>query len=150
MFRKSAKSEKRIKRMKKPLDSRAKDLIFREARSHSRWANEDVSDQTLKEIVELMKWGATSANCWPMRLVFVKSAEAKARLKPHIDEFNVEKVLTAPVVAIIAEVISISLFLVGLVMCFVRYIYALLFLFLTLLGLRWCIKQAFNNLLNTL
>ena len=88
--------------MKKPLDNRAKDLIFREARSHSRWANEDVSDQTLKEIVELMKWGATSANCWPMRLVFVKSAEAKARLKPHIDEFNVEKVLTAPVVAIIA------------------------------------------------
>ncbi|MEE8294311.1 MAG: malonic semialdehyde reductase [Sphingomonadales bacterium] len=88
--------------MKKPLDDAGLDLIFREARSFNRWAQEKVSDDTLKAIVDLMKWGATSANCWPMRLVFVKSAEAKARLKPHLDEFNVEKVLTAPAVAIIA------------------------------------------------
>ncbi len=88
--------------MKQPLDGRAKDLIFREARSYSSWADENVPDEALKEIVNLMKWGPTSANCWPMRLVFVKSTEAKARLKPHIDEFNVEKALTAPAVAIIA------------------------------------------------
>lgn len=88
--------------MKKPLDDRAKDLIFREARSYNRWAEREVPDETLKEIVELMKWGPTSANCWPMRLVFVKSAEVKERLKPHLDEGNVEKVMTSPVVVIIA------------------------------------------------
>jgi len=88
--------------MKQPLDGRAKDLIFREARSYNRWADEDISDQTLKEIIDLMKWGPTSANCWPLRVVFVKSDEAKARLKPHLGEGNVVKVMTAPVVAILA------------------------------------------------
>lgn len=88
--------------MKKPLDDAGLDLIFREARSYNRWSDEEVSDETLKAVVNLMKWGATSANCWPMRLVFIKSAEAKARLKPHLDEFNEIKVLTAPAVAIIA------------------------------------------------
>ena len=88
--------------MKKSVNDHALDQIFRDARSYSAWADEEVSDETLQEIVELMKWGPTSANCWPMRLVFVKSAAAKERLKPHLDEFNVEKVMTAPAVAIIA------------------------------------------------
>ena len=88
--------------MKTPLNESALDQIFREARSHNRWSSEEVSDETLKAVVDLMKWGATSANCWPMRLVFVKSDAAKTRLKPSIGEFNVEKVLTAPAVAIIA------------------------------------------------
>lgn len=88
--------------MKKPLDDAGLDLIFRKARSYNRWSDEPVSDDTLKAVVDLMKWGATSANCWPMRLVFIKSEAAKARLKPHVDEFNHEKVLTAPAVAIIA------------------------------------------------
>ena len=88
--------------MKQPLDGRGQDLIFRQARSHNRWAADEVSDDTLKAIMDLMKWGATSANCWPLRVVFVKSAEAKERLKPHVGEFNVVKVLTAPVVAILA------------------------------------------------
>lgn len=87
--------------MKKPLDDVGLDLIFRNARSYNRWSGEEVSDETLQGIVDLMKWGPTSANCWPMRVVFVKSEEAKARLKPHIDEFNVEKVLGAAAVAII-------------------------------------------------
>jgi len=88
--------------MKNPLDERGKDLIFRNARSYNRWADEKVPDDTLREIIELMKWGPTSANSWPLRVVFVKSDAAKGRLKPHIDDFNVEKVMTAPVVAILA------------------------------------------------
>ncbi len=88
--------------MKKPLDDKAKDLIFREARSYNRWLDEEVSDATLKEIVELMKWGPTSANCWPLRVVFAKSEAAKKRLERHVIESNVVKVLTAPVVAILA------------------------------------------------
>ena len=62
--------------MKKLLDDAGLDLIFREARSFNRWSDEKISDETLEAVIDLMKWGATSANCWPMRLVFVKSAEA--------------------------------------------------------------------------
>jgi len=88
--------------MKKPVSEAAMDQIFREARSYNRWHEEDVPEQTLRDLIDLMKWGATSGNCWPMRVVFVKSKAAKERLKPHIGEFNVVKVMSAPVVAIIA------------------------------------------------
>lgn len=88
--------------MKKPLGEEGKDLIFRKARSYNRWLDEEVPDSLLKELHELMKWGPTSANCWPMRLVFVKSEKAKERLKPHLIESNVIKAMQAPVVAIIA------------------------------------------------
>lgn len=88
--------------MKKPLSGDASDLIFREARSYNRWSETDVSDETLEKLHELMKWGATSANCWPMRVVYLKSDVAKQRIKPHLIEANIIKVLTAPVVAIIA------------------------------------------------
>jgi len=89
--------------MKKPLSDDAKDLIFREARSHNRWSDEDVPDALLQELHDLMKWGATSANCWPMRVVYLKSDAAKERIKPHLMEGNVVKVMTAPVTAIIAN-----------------------------------------------
>lgn len=83
------------------LDDRALDLLFREARTHSHWKAGDVSDTTLKALFDLLKMGPTSANCEPARLVFVKSKEAKEKLRPHLDEGNVEKTMAAPVTALI-------------------------------------------------
>jgi len=77
------------------------DLIFRKARSHNGWRGEGVSDNELKELYELMKWGPTSANCSPARILFLRSQEAKERLKPALMPGNVEKSMTAPVVAIL-------------------------------------------------
>ncbi len=84
-----------------PLSDEALDTLFREARSFNRWQEREVTDEQLHQIYELMKWGPTSANSCPARIVFVKSDEAKARLKPCLNEGNVEKSMTAPVVAII-------------------------------------------------
>ncbi|MFO7593267.1 MAG: malonic semialdehyde reductase [Pseudomonadota bacterium] len=83
------------------LTDQALDQLFREARSYNAWQEKEVSDELLHELYELMKWGPTSANSCPARIVFVKSEEAKARLKPSLNEGNVEKSMTAPVVAII-------------------------------------------------
>ncbi len=88
--------------MNRPLDDAALDTLFRSARSFSYWLDKPVSDEQLHALYELMKWGPTSANCNPARLVFVKSPEAKARLAPCLSEGNVEKSMSAPVVAIVA------------------------------------------------
>ena len=77
------------------------DLIFSNARTHNDWLNKDVSDETLKEIYNLMKWGPTSANCSPARIIFVKSEDAKKRLLSLVIESNYLKTKTAPVTAII-------------------------------------------------
>lgn len=78
------------------------DLIFREARTHSYWRDEPVSDSTLRELYDLLKWGPTSANTSPMRVLFLKTLEAKERLRPTLAPGNVEKTMAAPVTAIIA------------------------------------------------
>lgn len=83
------------------LDDESLDILFRSARSHSFWLNKPVGDEVLHKIYDLMKWGPTSANCTPARLVFVRSPQAKERLKPCLDAGNVQKSMTAPVVAII-------------------------------------------------
>lgn len=88
--------------MKPKVSEGALDQIFREARSYNRWAEADVPMQMLYAVYELMKFGPTSANSSPLRIVFVKSAAAKNRLRPHLMEGNVTKVMTAPVVAILA------------------------------------------------
>ncbi len=85
----------------KPLDSDALDTLFRSARSHNYWLDKPVTDEQLHKLYELMKWGPTSGNCTPARLVFVRSQQAKERLKPSLDAGNVNKSMTAPVVAII-------------------------------------------------
>ncbi len=77
------------------------DQLFRSARSHNGWQDKPVNDAQLQQIYELMKWGPTSANSCPARLVFVKSDAAKQRLKPSLQEGNIEKSMTAPVVVII-------------------------------------------------
>src|SRR5688572_7143778 len=78
------------------------DRIFTQARTHSVWLDKSVSDQSLQAIYELMKWGPTSANSTPARIVFVKSPEAKAKLVACLAPGNVEKTKAAPVTAIIA------------------------------------------------
>ena len=87
--------------METTLNDEALDTLFREARSHNGWKDLPVSDKQLQQVYDLMKMGPTAANACPARLVFVKSAEAKEKLKPCLSEGNVEKCMTAPVVAII-------------------------------------------------
>ena len=86
----------------KSITEQDKDILFRKARTYNGWLDKDVPDDLLKEVFDLMKWGPTSANCLPMRVKFVKSKEAKERLKPYLMEANQEKTLKAPAVAIIA------------------------------------------------
>ncbi|MBY0272539.1 MAG: malonic semialdehyde reductase [Alphaproteobacteria bacterium] len=76
--------------------------IFKEARTYTKWLDKSVSEDLLKSIYEVMKFGPTSANCCPLRIVFVRSQEAKERLRPHLFEGNVEKTMSAPVTAILA------------------------------------------------
>jgi len=88
--------------MAEPLDDAALDQLFREARTHNAWHDREVTDEQLHAIIGLTKMGPTSANCSPARFVFVKSAEAKERLKPHLMGPNRDKTMAAPVCAIIA------------------------------------------------
>jgi 3-hydroxypropanoate dehydrogenase len=87
--------------MKMILDDAALDTLFRTARTHNAWQKKPVSDALLQAVWELAKMGPTSANCSPMRILFVRSAEAKARLVPLLLEGNRAKTLQAPVTAII-------------------------------------------------
>lgn len=86
----------------KSITEQDKDILFRKARTYNGWIDKDVSDELLQEVFDLMKWGPTSANCLPMRVRFVKSQEAKERLKPYLMEANQEKTMQAPAVAILA------------------------------------------------
>ena len=83
------------------LDSNSLDTIFRTARSQNGWLDREVSDEQIYEIYELMKFGPTAANNCPARITFLKSEDSKNRLKPHLDEGNIDKTMSAPVVAII-------------------------------------------------
>jgi 3-hydroxypropanoate dehydrogenase len=83
------------------LNDDVQDLIFRKARTHSVWLDQPVDDDLLRRVYDLARMGPTSANMSPMRIVFVKSREAKERLKPALDAGNVDKTMAAPVTAII-------------------------------------------------
>lgn len=76
--------------------------LFTEARTHRVWLPDPVSDATLHDLYDLMKWGPTSANSCPGRIVFVRSAVAKDKLITCLAPSNVKKVQAAPVTAIIA------------------------------------------------
>ena len=84
------------------LEPNALDLIFRSARTYRAWDGRPVADATLHAIYELMKWGPTTSNTCPARFVFVKTREAKERLRPALDAGNVVQTMAAPVTAIIA------------------------------------------------
>ncbi|MBK7794285.1 MAG: malonic semialdehyde reductase [Betaproteobacteria bacterium] len=84
------------------LDDRALDTLFRHARTHNGFTAEPVVDATLHELYDLLRWGPTAANSCPGRFVFLRSREAKERLRPALSPGNVDKTMAAPVTAIIA------------------------------------------------
>lgn len=84
------------------LDGPALDQIFRTARTHNAFSG-PVSDDDVRAIHDLMKWGPTSANSCPGRFVFVRSREAREKLRPALSAGNLEKTMAAPVVVIVAH-----------------------------------------------
>ncbi|TPL54319.1 malonic semialdehyde reductase [Mesorhizobium sp. B2-4-6] len=76
--------------------------IFTEARTHNKWTDRPVSDDTLRQLYDLLKMAPTSANCSPGRFVFVRSPEAKEKLRPALSSGNSAKTMAAPVTAIVA------------------------------------------------
>lgn len=83
------------------INDEALDTVFRTARTQNKWLNKPVSPTLLMAIYDLMRWGPTSANVSPARIVFVVSKNGKNRLKPHLGPANVDKTMTAPATAII-------------------------------------------------
>jgi 3-hydroxypropanoate dehydrogenase len=83
------------------LDTAALDQLFRNARTQNGWTDQPVTDSELMALYDLAKMGPTSANMQPMRLLFLKTAAAKEKLKPHLNPGNVDKTMAAPVVAIL-------------------------------------------------
>jgi 3-hydroxypropanoate dehydrogenase len=85
------------------LSKEALDTIFHEARTHVGWLDKPVSDHLLRHAYDLARLGPTSANTSPMRIAFVRSKEAKERLKPALMPGNVDKTMAAPACAIVAN-----------------------------------------------
>ncbi|MEO6354251.1 MAG: malonic semialdehyde reductase [Burkholderiaceae bacterium] len=83
------------------LNATALDALFVQARTHNAWLDKAVADAQLHQIYALMRWGPTSANCTPARIVFVKTVAAKEKLLPCMAPGNLEQTRTAPVTAII-------------------------------------------------
>ncbi len=88
--------------MNSSLGDDALDQLFREARTLNAWLDKPITDDTLRELYDVMKWGPTSANGCPARFVFLWTQEAKQRLRPSLAPSNVEKTMSAPVTVIIA------------------------------------------------
>ena len=89
-------------RLRTKLSDEALNQLFREARTLRAWLPQPVPEALLRELYDLTCLGPTSANSSPARLVFVVSAEAKARLLPTLDPGNVDKTRAAPVTVIVA------------------------------------------------
>src|SRR5436190_20095510 len=83
------------------LDDRALDVLFRQARTFTKWQPRPVTDETLHDLYDLLKWGPTSANASPARFAFLRTNEAKERLRPALAPLNVQKTMTAPVTVIV-------------------------------------------------
>ena len=88
--------------MNEVLNDACLDQLFRKARTHSAWLDKPVDDETLKQLYDVAKSGPTSANSSPARFVFIRSAEAKERLRPTLAPGNVDKTMSAPVTVIVA------------------------------------------------
>ena len=84
------------------VNDQALDTLFREARTYSKWLPRPVTEETLRNLYELLKWGPTSANASPARFAFLRSKDAKERLRPALAPLNVEKTMAAPVTVIVA------------------------------------------------
>ena len=88
--------------MSEAVNQSALNSLFTTARTHNGWLARSVSDDTLREIYDLLKMGPTSANCSPARFVFIRTPEGKEKLRPALSGGNLEKTLSAPVTAIVA------------------------------------------------
>ena len=85
------------------LDDAALDTLFRAARTHYAWTGQPVGDAELHRVHELLRMGPTSANSSPARFLFLRTPEAKERLRPALSAGNVDKTMSAPVVTIVAH-----------------------------------------------
>ncbi|MEM9168309.1 MAG: malonic semialdehyde reductase [Pseudomonadota bacterium] len=85
------------------INDEALDVIFREARTRNGWEDRPVGDTLIQAVFDLMKWGPTSANCFPARFIFVTSDAGREKLKPHLAGGNLEKTMAAPACVIIAN-----------------------------------------------
>ena len=83
-------------------DERTLDLILREARSHGDFLDKPVPEALLREAHDLMRWGPTTANSQPMRVIYLRSQESREKLRPALSAVNAEKTMKAPVVGIVA------------------------------------------------
>jgi 3-hydroxypropanoate dehydrogenase len=88
--------------MTTPLSDKALDVLFRNARTHNVWLDKPVGDDVLRQLYDLMKYGPTSANMFPARILFLRTPEAKQRLLPALSPMNADKTMKAPATAIIA------------------------------------------------
>jgi len=88
--------------MSQPIADAAMDTLFRGARTYSAWLDRPVTDQTVRDLYDLLKWAPTSANAAPARFAFLRSTEAKERLRPALAPLNVVKTMSAPVTVIVA------------------------------------------------
>jgi len=84
------------------IDAKALDVLFRAARTQNGFLDRPVTGEQLRQIYDVMKWGPTTQNSQPMRIVFVRSKEAKEKLAPALSPGNLDKTMKAPVTAIIA------------------------------------------------
>jgi len=85
-----------------PLNASALAQLFTEARSFNSWSDRPVDDATVRQLYTLVSQGPTAANAHPGRVVFVRSAQAHERLRPHLSEGNIEKTMCAPCCVIVA------------------------------------------------
>ncbi len=84
------------------VDQAALRTLFLEARTHNQWSAEPVTEYTIRELYEVMKHAPTSANASPGRFLFIRTPEAKERLRPALSSGNTEKTMSAPVTVIVA------------------------------------------------
>ena len=83
-------------------DDKTLDLLLRKARTHGDFLDKPVSEETLRAAHELMRWGPTSANSQPARFVYLRSSDARERLRPALSVTNVDKTMKAPVICVVA------------------------------------------------
>lgn len=84
------------------IDAAGLDLLFREARTQNKWREEPVTDDQIRQIYDILKFGPTSANSSPARFVFIRTKEGKDKLAPALSSGNMEKTMTAPLTVIVA------------------------------------------------
>ena len=85
------------------LDASGLDLLFTRARTPLRWTTRPVEEELLRRIYDLVRMGPTSGNCCPVRVVFLVGSAAREKLRPALSAGNVNRVMGAPVIAIVAH-----------------------------------------------